>query len=1240
MKRQITFVVCLVLVLAGLGSAPTISAVSPAPSLVKLVAEDCPNGLTTWSTDGSWSEVAGITDIAVIPGGLAFVGEFRCGGVNGSQIYRFGLWDGTSVTFPADQPTQVEYAVEYFDGYIWVGRYGKYPVTSSTRPAVGFKQTSVFSSNELYRDYVVREFVSDRKIMLARTARIHNAGTGGDFTRTYNSGSIEGVGLKPGNWALPDASEDLFSSNLGVGWISSCIGDWCYQVNPGNRSKMVTLVTDGASTAQNETAADIKWPNDLFGFGKVSSSPTGWCSSRVLRGAECGFISGLQFTFDSEYWNGSFWVSQASGNASNSARGNRVYEGTTLALVRGFVSDFEPLDNLMYAAGRVDNVASAGGNTGPWRSSDGYLYLARWLKEGTTTGWRPGQITAVTKVGADLVVACSSPEWFGGQTLTEHKFEVVREHGPASYVTSETDNCEGSIPETTLSGGKALRLRVSAVDVSSQSTWSLPWDIEATSAPDAPASITNQDLDRGLSVSWLAPAIVSKPDVTNYEVAVVSEAGALIANALSTSSPVQFSGLSNGTNYIVKARACSAVGCGPFMSTLGTPAAVPSAPRSVASVAGDASITTTWVAPLQSNGAAITGYKARLDSGSWTEISSTPLSWTVAASNNSPHTVSIRAINRMGSSEVSTSSAVTPLWVAPSAPRNLALNPSPGAAILSWNEPASGGSRVRSGYRAYLSAPGVAEYPVEIDSSVTSRTITGLSNGLTYNVRFVAVTTGGEGASANGTVSPRGLQTITFPSISNRALTASPFVPTVSSSAGLPVSLMSSTTSICSVAGTSGTLLRAGTCTLNANQAGNSTYLPASQATQSFLVTSVLLSNKKIIVRTPGGTVVTGAALTWVAGSYRSTSAKNTDSSGSTTWSTIPAGPVTFTVTPTTISKSGPYRLTSAWTGEVSLSGTGTSDVVVTAPIAPTIYTIGARTFADLLITNVTVQLNNATCANGIWTSVTCESTKVANYYSRALTNTAGNATIPAYCTLSGSQCGATLSFVDGDLTASITRNYLTCGVGEEACVDGAGNWLVRFADVPYVVLSEVGSERPYNQSLTIIARALAGADSPLAGKTITLSTPTSGATGRGCAAVLSAVTDVSGYATFTFCPIKTAYWLADGAGLVASAPLLVDVRLTPGAPTGLAASSLTARIVNLSWSAPSSIGASSITDYIIQYRQIGSASWLTFADGRSTRTTAAVTTLVSSVSYEFKVAAVNSSGTSSFTASVTTTAR
>ena len=79
-------------------------------------------------------------------------------------------------------------------------------------------------------------------------------------------------------------------------------------------------------------------------------------------------------------------------------------------------------------------------------------------------------------------------------------------------------------------------------------------------------------------------------------------------------------------------------------------------------------------------------------------------------------------------------------------------------------------------------------------------------------------------------------QTITFAQPADTVLLPSTRTVSAASSSGLPVTVNSSTTGVCTVSGTTLTLVATGTCTLAADQAGNGSYAAASTVTRSFTV--------------------------------------------------------------------------------------------------------------------------------------------------------------------------------------------------------------------------------------------------------------------------------------------------------------------------------------------------------------------------------------------------------------------
>jgi hypothetical protein len=122
-------------------------------------------------------------------------------------------------------------------------------------------------------------------------------------------------------------------------------------------------------------------------------------------------------------------------------------------------------------------------------------------------------------------------------------------------------------------------------------------------------------------------------------------------------------------------------------------------------------------------------------------------------------------------------------------------------------------------------------------------------------------------------------QSITFGALANKTLDDPDFAIGATATSGLPVSFASLTTPVCTVAGTTVHLVAAGTCTIQASQAGDSNWNAASPVSQSFTVspsstgrptTTSLFSNRNpsrytqqvvfaaIVIRTSGTGVPTG----------------------------------------------------------------------------------------------------------------------------------------------------------------------------------------------------------------------------------------------------------------------------------------------------------------------------------------------------------------------------------------------
>jgi hypothetical protein len=106
-------------------------------------------------------------------------------------------------------------------------------------------------------------------------------------------------------------------------------------------------------------------------------------------------------------------------------------------------------------------------------------------------------------------------------------------------------------------------------------------------------------------------------------------------------------------------------------------------------------------------------------------------------------------------------------------------------------------------------------------------------------------------------------QTITFANPGSQTMSTAVPSLTATASSGLPVSLATQSSSVCSVSGAAVTLLAVGTCSIQATQPGNSIWAAAAPVTQSFTVNAALES--QAITFNDPGTQTVGTPLTLVA---------------------------------------------------------------------------------------------------------------------------------------------------------------------------------------------------------------------------------------------------------------------------------------------------------------------------------------------------------------------------------------
>ncbi len=192
-------------------------------------------------------------------------------------------------------------------------------------------------------------------------------------------------------------------------------------------------------------------------------------------------------------------------------------------------------------------------------------------------------------------------------------------------------------------------------------------------------------------------------------------------------------------------------------------------------------------------------------------------------------------------------------------------------------------------------------------------------------------------------------QTITFANPGDQDLPTGTVNLVASSDSGLTVSLASSTTSVCTVSGTTLTLVAEGTCTITASQSGSGDYLAADDVARSFTVSK---ASQTITFANPGSKALSVGSFTASSSSDSGLTVSLASSTGSVcsvtgfTVSLLATGTCTLTA-----SQAGNSNYDAATNVERSFSVTASSGgggVPAPAPAAPAPVATGTTTTAVL----------------------------------------------------------------------------------------------------------------------------------------------------------------------------------------------------------------------------------------------------------------------------------------------------
>ena len=422
----------------------------------------------------------------------------------------------------------------------------------------------------------------------------------------------------------------------------------------------------------------------------------------------------------------------------------------------------------------------------------------------------PPTVDSVTPGDETLTVSWSAPSDTGGSEVTGYDLRHIRSDAPskaeANWTVRDGVWTSGAL-QYALSGltnGVRYDVQVRAVNEAGNGRWSGAVSGTPQTIPAAPTINSVTPGDETLTIDWSAPADTGGSTVEGYDLRHIrsdatdkADDNWAVRDGIWSSGALEYalSGLANGVRYDVQLRAVTGAGNGPWSAAASaTPQTAPGAPTVSLITVGDGALAVSWSAPSEDGGSSITSYDARhirsdaLDKtdDSWTERdgiwSSGPLQFTLSGlTNGVVYDVQVRAVNDAGDGPWSATASATPQTVT-DAPTIDVITPGDGALAVSWSAPSdTGGSAITSYDLRYIRSDALDRsddrWAVRDDiwtSGDLQYTLSGLTNGVGYDVQVRAVNDAGDGPwSATATDIPRttpGAPTIDVVTSGNYAL--------------------------------------------------------------------------------------------------------------------------------------------------------------------------------------------------------------------------------------------------------------------------------------------------------------------------------------------------------------------------------------------------------------------------------------------------------------------------------------
>lgn len=275
-------------------------------------------------------------------------------------------------------------------------------------------------------------------------------------------------------------------------------------------------------------------------------------------------------------------------------------------------------------------------------------------------------------------------------------------------------------------------------------------------APGAPQNFAVAAGMGRVSADWTAPSVDGGSKVTGYELRYrIVPDGAWSSVSTPANEPgTTVAGLTPQVLYELSVRAVNSVGAGAWTAPLTTEPlpvmAVPSEPLNLEATGGLSKITLDWDPPASEGDAPVTLYELRgraVGAATWgaptlfdpaeNNFSTT---FELAVFDDTEYEWQVRAINAGGHGEWSAPASAAAV-VAPNAPLNLTATRADSSVSLTWQRGAGGGTPTSYTVRARVA--GTAPWTIQQSTVASSLTVSGLTNGTSYEFTVHAANAAG-----------------------------------------------------------------------------------------------------------------------------------------------------------------------------------------------------------------------------------------------------------------------------------------------------------------------------------------------------------------------------------------------------------------------------------------------------------------------------------------------------------------